>query len=129
MENNWVALREKVPNVLSHSCRSLFWHDTDFSKKNKKTKKKSKKSMSYQKKDGQCKILLVWHPLFQKKKIKQFQKKLSQKKKKKNSKKSMLYQKKGGHGPFWYDNDSGHWGPFCLPQPIRGWMLNCALVE
>ena len=36
--------------------------------------------------------------------------------------KSVSYQKKDEHGParlsfFWYDNDSGHWGPFRKAQP------------
>ncbi len=33
--------------------------------------------------------------------------------------KSVSYQKKGGCGPsfFWYDNDSGHWGPFRVVLP------------
>ena len=38
--------------------------------------------------------------------------------------KSVSYQKKGGRGHarpsfFWYDNDSGHKGPFCMTLPIR----------
>ncbi len=38
-------------------------------------------------------------------------------------KKSMSYQKKDGRGPlhpsfFWYDNNSGHLGPFCMMEQI-----------
>ena len=56
--DSWVALREKVPNVLSRCHTKRVWYDTDFSKKKKNQKNffffsnKSKKSVSYQKKGG-----------------------------------------------------------------------------
>ena len=41
----------------------------------------------------------------------------------------MSYQKKGGRGHarpsfFWYDNDSGHYGPFPVTQPIHHCRIN-----
>ncbi len=59
-------------------------------------------------------LLLVWHRLFRwsffLKRFFFFEK-------------SVSYQKEGGVGHacpsfFWYDTDSGHWGPFCVTQPI-----------
>ena len=52
-------------------------------------------------------LLLVWHRLLKK----------NLKFKNKNSKKSVSYQKSARPSFFWYDNDSGHKGPFWEMQP------------
>ncbi len=57
--------------------------------------------------------------IFKKKKLTIFKKK---KKCQKKSKESVSYQKKAARPSFlWYDNDSGHKGPFCMTQPISMW--------
>ncbi len=58
-------------------------------------------------------LLLVWHWLFKKKKKKKIKRNTISKK----FKKSVSYQKKDVSF-FWYDNDSGHKGPFRVTPPM-----------